>query len=415
MKGARYSLWVLMVVYTFSILDRQIISILAEDIKADLQLSDTQLGLLTGLAFALFYATLGLPIARLAERYSRTTIIAICLALWSAMTAFAGLAKSFSQLALARVGVGVGEAGAMPASHSLIAELYPPNKRSSAMAVFQLGVPAGVLFGFLIGGWVNDWLGWRATLITVGAPGLLLAGLVYFTVPEPKRTLQPSQRGNFASDIGRLWSIPTYRYLTFGATLASMGAYAVLSWTPPLLLRDYELTTAAVGTALALCNGVIGGLGTFGGGWLGDRAARKAARGPFYVAAGAAALSGPLFLLAFLAPSYALTLVCLAAAFLFYLSWMGPHWAMVQSVAPASTRATASAFILFILNLVGLGLGPLAIGIMSDAFQAAGMEAPLRIAMMVGSGVFPIAALCFWRAGHVFSPELGKEGLQTSP
>ncbi|MEM9878568.1 MAG: MFS transporter [Pseudomonadota bacterium] len=403
MTGARYTLWLLMAVYTFSILDRQIISILAEDIKADLGLSDTQLGLLTGLAFALFYATLGIPIARLAERRSRTLIIAVCLTLWSVMTVAAGMARSFAHLALARIGVGVGEAGAMPASHSLIADRFAPEERSSAMAVFQLGVPAGVLFGFLIGGWVNAWLGWRETLIVVGVPGIVLAAIVYLTVKEPARRTAAALESTFFADLKRLWSIPTYRYLTAASTFASMGGYAVLSWTPPLLLREYELTTAVVGTALALLNGIIGGLGTFGGGALGDRAARRDPKGPFKVAALATVLSGPLFLMAFLATSYVMTLVFLGCAFLFYLSWMGPHWAMVQSVAPQGTRATASAFILFILNLVGLGLGPLGIGIISDAFAAAGLDAPLRSAMIVGTITFPLSALFFYLAGRSYA------------
>ncbi|MYI36700.1 MAG: MFS transporter, partial [Acidimicrobiaceae bacterium] len=235
---SKYTLYMLMLAYTFSFLDRQIIAILAEDIKRDLVLSDTQLGVLTGLAFALFYAGLGVPIARLADRWHRISLISICLAVWSAMTAACGAAGNFIQLALARMGVGVGEAGALPASHSIIADTFPPENRSSAMAIFQLGVPGGVLVGFLVGGWMSDWYGWRATLYFVGGLGVALAVIIFLTAHEPKRpqVADAVVRAGMISTIGRLTKNPAYNHLCAAATLASLGGYALISWSPALLI-----------------------------------------------------------------------------------------------------------------------------------------------------------------------------------
>jgi len=400
-----YTLWLLMLVYTLSFLDRQIISILAEDIKGDLGLSDTQLGVLTGLAFALFYATLGLPIARLAERYSRRSIIALSLGLWSVMTVAAGFAQNFVQMALARVGVGVGEAGSMPASHSIIADMYAAEERSRAMAIFQLGVPVGILIGFMIGGIVNDWLGWRLTLIAAGVPGIFVALIVAFTATEPPR-LQPAggatNQTNLFRDIALLWSSATYRNLLYSATLASMGGYAVISWIPALLIRDYGLTTTFVGTVLALTNGVVGGLGTYFAGVFADRSARNRTDGPYRVAAMVCAGASVFLFAAIAVPSLTLTLILLVPGFFCYLAWMGPNWAMVQEIAPKSARATASAFVLFILNLVGLGLGPLGVGILSDVFSGVGFANGLQLAMLVSVICFPLAAYFFLRAGRCF-------------
>lgn len=405
MNRARYTLWLLMLVYTLSFLDRQIISILAEDIKQDLLLSDTQLGVLTGLAFALFYASLGLPIARLAERYSRKNIIAICLGLWSAMTAAAGFAQNFAQMALARVGVGIGEAGSMPASHSMIADMFSPEQRSSAMAIFQLGVPVGILLGFMIGGIVNDWLGWRWTLVVAGVPGLAVAAVVFSTVKEPERLhLNGSvyQNASFFQDLKALWTFHAYRNLLVAATFASMGAYALISWTPAYMIREFGLTTSYVGTVLALINGISGGAGTYLGGVLGDRQAQKHAVGPFRVAAWFNGGAAAFLIMGIASGAQLMTILFLIPGFFLYLAWMGPNWAMVQAIAPPTTRATASAFVLFILNLIGLGLGPLGVGLLSDILSGAGYGNALQLAILASLACFPLAAFFFLRAGKAY-------------
>lgn len=398
-----YTLYLLMLSYTFSFLDRQIISILAEEIKRDLVLSDTQLGILTGLAFALFYAGLGVPIARLADRWHRISLISICIALWSAMTAACGLAANFAQLALARMGVGVGEAGAMPASHSIIADSYPVKERSRAMGIFQLGVPGGVLVGFLVGGWMSEWYGWRATLYFVGGLGVLLAVVIYLTAHEPKRVRESGPaRGSdsMINAVASLLRIPAYNHLCAAATLGSLGGYALISWTPALLIREYDLSTPVVGTALSLIIGIGGGLGTYFGGVFADAAARRNTQGALRVAAFTCFCAAPFFLIGFYMQTPLLAFILLAPGFVFYFAWMGPNWAKVQEVAPAHARAVASAFALFVLNMVGLGVGPVAVGALSDLFATSGAASPLRAAVYCVLIVYPWAGWHFLRAGR---------------
>ena len=398
MKTANYTLWILMAVYTFSFLDRQIINILAQNIKVDLSISDTQLGLLTGTYFAFFYATLGIPLALLADKFNRVKIITACLAIWSAMTVASGLASNYAQLALARMGVGVGEAGALPSSHSIIADTVPPEKRSSAMAIFQLGVPAGVLIGYLVGGWVNQWVGWRWALILVGAPGVLLAAFLYFTVKEPKRGVFTEQKTKDLSLLEQtklLLSNPTYIYIGIAATLASMGGYCILAWVPALLIREFGISTGMLGTMLSLIIGGGGILGTYLAGLWGDRAAKKSAAGPLWVCVWITILTAPLLCAGFLLGNLWVTMTFFTPAYILFLAWMGPNWAMVQAVSPDKTRAMASALILLFINLIGLGLGPLWVGKLSDRFAGAGIESPLAWALVCSTIVYPLAALFF--------------------
>lgn len=409
-RGATYTLWMLMAVYTISFLDRQIVSILAQDIKLDLGLSDTQLGVLTGLAFAVFYATLGIPIAALADRVSRVPIISVCLALWSLMTVVSGMATNFAHLALARMGVGVGEAGALPCSHSIIADAVPPEKRSSAMAIFQLGVPAGVLFGFLIGGWVNEWSGWRMALVIVGAPGLVFALLLFLTVKEPKRGRFSSgvegdgvrAKSPFWRQLRALLARPSYIFLGLATTLASMGGYCILAWAPTLLIREHGLSTGVLGTMLSLMVGVGGLVGTYVVGLLGDMSARRHVRGPIWLCMWITLLTAPLFVAGFLARDLETSLIFLIPAYIVFLAWMGPNWAMVQAVSPERTRAMASAVILLATNLIGLGLGPMLVGVLSDRFEGAGMPHPLAWALVASLCTFPLAALCYVIAALTF-------------
>lgn len=397
-----------MLAYTFSFLDRQIISILAEDIKRDMALSDTQLGILSGLAFALFYASLGVPIARLADRWHRIRIISVCIALWSAMTAACGLAANFVQLTLARMGVGVGEAGALPASHSIIADAFPVEKRSSAMGVFQLGVPAGVLVGFLVGGWVSAWYGWRVTLYLVGGLGVVLAVIVFLTGHEPVRlhdTRRDARRPNMFAAVGELLKIPAYNHLCAAATLGSLGGYAIISWTPALLIREHGLSTPVVGTALSLIIGIGGGLGTYFGGVLADAAARRRDDGALRIAAMACFCAAPFFVVGYYMESPVIGFLALTPGFVLYFAWMGPNWAMVQEVAPPSSRAVASAFALFVLNMIGLGVGPVAVGILSDAFASMGVASPLRAALYCVLIVYPWAGWHFLQAGRHISQQ----------
>lgn len=395
-RTAGIALWTLTAVYTLSFLDRQIIAILAEEIKRDLELSDAEVGLITGFAFALFYATLGVPIARAADFRSRPKIIAVCLTIWSVMTAACGLAANFVQLALARIGVGVGEAGCMPPAHSLIAEMFPPEKRSGAMAIFQLGVPLGILLGFLIGGWVNEFFGWRYSLLVVGGPGAFLALWVLFAVPEPRASGTIRADGPpFLKTAAKLWKDPVYRHLVAGATFASMAGYAAISWTPAMLIRQYELGTGYVGTVLSIVIGVGGAVGLYWGGKVGDAASTRLSSGPYKVAAVACFVAAPAFGAAYLASSIMATILLLAGAFILAFAWMGPNWAMVQERAPGEGRAVAASIVLLFINLIGLGVGPPVVGALSDMLSSYGSSSGLRFALLVAPLAFALAGIHF--------------------
>ena len=271
-----YALGVLVVVYTFNFIDRQILSILLEPIKQDLGLSDSALGMLTGFAFALFYATLGIPIARFADRSNRRNLIAWALAIWSAMTAVSGLAQNFWHLLLARIGVGVGEAGCSPPAHSMLADYFPTENRATALGIYSLGIPFGILFGFIAGGWLNEFFGWRVAFFIVGVPGLLLAILVRFTLREPPRGMAEGrvadeEQPTIMETFRFLWSKRAFRHMAVGGGLTAFVGYGVITWVPSFLIRSYGMSTGDVGTYLGLILGIPGGIGIALGGYLADR------------------------------------------------------------------------------------------------------------------------------------------------
>lgn len=402
---ASYVLGVLVVVYTFNFIDRQIVAILSPAIKADLGLSDTQLGFLKGFAFAVFYSLLGVPIARLADRGNRVSIIAVALALWSGMTALCGLAGSFVHLALARVGVGVGEAGCSPPAHSLLSDYFPAERRASALAIYSAGIYAGMAFAFLAGGWLVASLGWRWAFVLVGLPGIAVAVVVKLTIREPVRGAQDAQPAavdvpDLVAGVRALLAIGSFRRICLAASLASFAGYGFATWVVDYLLRVAGFTYTEVSVPLAIVFGLGGGIGAFAGGALTDRAAR-ADRGAY--------LRLPGYSLALLVPVY-LAMVGWASgnaifALMFVTTmlsafYLGPAFSLVQTLAPANLRALATAVFFLILNLVGLGLGPLAVGLLSDLLAPAyGEAAALRWALaslaavyLLASGVFVASA-----------------------
>jgi predicted MFS family arabinose efflux permease len=284
-KSARYALAVLLAVYVLSFLDRQVIVILAEGIKKDLGLSDTQVGLMAGLAFALLYTLLGLPLARLADhpRTNRVGLIALCVGAWSLMTALCGLANNFTQLLLARVGVGIGEAGGTPAAHALIGEMVEPAKRSSALAIYGMGIPLGSLLGLVLGGFLADKIGWRATFLTLGAPGVLVALLLVLTVKDPRRTGVQSVQAAPAAEplkttLGLLLASPAFVLLLAAATVVSFLGYGKGVWTAAFYMRSHHLSAGQVGLWLGLSSGLAGVFGTWLGGALAERFGRRSPR-----------------------------------------------------------------------------------------------------------------------------------------
>ena len=378
-----YVLCVLLIVFTFSFIDRQIIAVLSPAIKEDLGLNDTQLGFLKGFAFALFYASFGIPIARLADKHNRVTIITLSLAAWSAMTALCGAAGNFAQLALARIGVGVGEAGCSPPAHSIISDYFAKDERATAIGIYSLGIPIGTVFGFLAGGWLVGELGWRWAFAFVGLPGVLFSVLVKLTVKEPVRgskeetVAKPVTETEFSvkDSLSILWKIKSFRILTLGAALSSFSGYALGLWVVDFFVRTHGFAIGEITVPLAIVLGIGGGIGAAFGGAFTDHFAKKDQRAVFSVPAVAHLLATPLLLFAVWSTSSFAAFVALFPFYVFSTAVAGPFFALVQNLAPVHMRSFASAIFFFALNALGFGLGPLFVGILSDALAPSMGEA----------------------------------------
>jgi MFS family permease len=410
----RYVLGVLVVVYVFNFIDRQILAILAPAIKVDLDLSDTQIGALSGVAFGIFYATLGIPIARLADKHSRVNIISICLVIWSCMTALSGFATNFWQLLVARIGVGIGEAGGSPPSHSLLADYFPPDKRATALGIYALGIPIGILFGNMAGGWINEFFGWRYAFLIVGIPGIALAIVMKMTVKEPPRGYSEGkvpEKVNipFKDVVKTMWGFRSFRHLSFGAATQAFVGYGSIAWMPSFLVRTHDMTTGEVGTALGLIIGIFGGIGTFCGGYLGDRLGKNDVSWYMRVPAIGFIVTVPFGFAVFYVDSLWLALAFYTVPALLVNLYTGPTFGMTQSLAPLAMRAAASALLLFILNIIGLVLGPTMVGIISDvlqsSYQMTDVES-LRYALIACNFVYIISFINYWMASKYLKKDL---------
>lgn len=397
-KGYRYyALAILMSAYVFNFIDRQILSILQEPIKHELNLSDTQLGLLTGFAFALFYVVMGLPIARWADRGVRRNIIVYAVAIWSFFTAASGLVTSYLQLLLVRIGVGVGEAGCSPPSHSVISDVFPRSERATAIGIYTVGVNIGILLGFLIGGWINEFFGWRAAFFAVGVPGVLLAILIRFTLHEPARgradpqvVVDQSEPMPSLGEVFRcLWGSPTFRHMALAAAFIAFAGYGLLNWLPSFFIRVHGLGTGAVGTWFALILGVGGGIATWLVGFLADRLGKKDLRWYLWITALSIAVYLPLLIGIFCVESTSLALALYILPGAFITSYLAPIIAVTHSLVPNRMRAMSSAVVYLVLNLIGLGLGPVSVGLISDMLMPSMGDESLRYALLL---VVPIAA-----------------------
>lgn len=402
-----WTLGLLTVTYFFSYMDRQILAILQELIKDDLGLSDTQLGMLTGLAFAVFYAGLGIPVARLADRMNRKNIIAISLTVWSAMTAACGLAQNFIQLLLFRIGVGIGEAGSSPPSHSIIADLYPPEKRAGAMAIYSLGVVLGTAFGTMIGGTVAHYYGWRVALFAVGLPGVLLAFFVWKYVVEPRRGLsdvakvaESDTMPTLGEGFAGMWRNKAAVHVVLGVTLTSMIGYGLAAFGPSYMQRSLDMSLLQIAWIVAPILGVVGALSAVLGGRLADWLAKdKGMHAQSYMVAVLKVIALPFALMFYWLDSWQLALSAYVVALLFQNSYLGPSFAMIQSLAPQKVRALWAAITLLVINMVGLGIGPVAVGRISDALNPVYGEDSLRYAMLIFAAITPWAIFHYWRAG----------------
>jgi len=418
-RSVRVTLWILLIVYIFNFIDRQIVNILAEPIARDLGLSDTQIGLMTGLAFALFYTVLGIPIARFADRSStsRPAVIAVSLAIWSGMTALCGLAQNFSQMLLARIGVGVGEAGCTPPAHSLISDIVPPEKRSSALAFYSLGIPIGTLMGMVIGGILADFVGWREAFLIVGLPGVALALVVWFVLKDPRRSdaqmILRNQNQPAAlplmDALRVVMSSRAFVLLLFAGSAASFLSYGKTTWTTIFFQRTHDLTPGEVGLWFGIVGGVGGIVGTVLGGYLADRFGSKNRRHVLSAPAIGMALAVPLALLAYNSPSWPMALVLLFLPTMFNSFYYGPTYSAAQGLVPIRARAIAAATLLFFQNLIGLGLGPLFFGMLSDLLQPAYGTESVRYVLYGAAFLGLVPAYFFWRCGLRLNEELDQK------
>ena len=409
----RYTLGVLVVVYTFNFIDRQILSILIEPIKADLGASDLIMGLLSGTAFAIFYATLGMPLALLADRWNRRNLIGISLAVWSGMTALSGLAMNVWHLAIARIGVGIGEAGCSPAAHSMLADLYAPSERATALGIYALGIPIGIMFGLFAGGAIADQFGWRIAFFIVGIPGILLSILVFMTVKEPPRghadghVADANEEKASILEVGRfLMTRKAFIHLAVGGGLTAFVGYGLITWAPTFFLRSHGMTLTEAGFWLGLVLGIPGGLGIVAGGWLSDRFGTRDTRWYLWVVAVALAVVVPFGAAAFLVESWWLSLILLCIPVMLGNFYQGTTFAQVQGLAPVRMRAVAAAVLLFILNFIGFVFGPPAVGLLSDILVPTFADDALRYSLFTWGFVNLWAAFHYWRAGSFLPGDL---------
>ena len=424
-----YVLGLLFLTYVLNTIDRNsVLSLLLQDIKAEFNASDAQLGLLGGIPFAFFYAFLGIPLAMWADRSSRRNVLALAVGLWSAMTALCGLAVNFLMLFVSRVGVAVGEAGGSPPSHSLISDYFPKSFRGTAFSFFALGVPLGTAAGNFVGGWANDTFGWRMTFLLVGLPGVVLALVVKMTILEPPRGYadrfltpagQPVPAGAVAPPkrtpappvlevFSYLWGKASFRHLSLAAALHSVAWYAGSVFNAAFLIRSHGMTATDAGFYLGIV-ALVGGLGTFFGGVAADRlSARNNDRRWYLLVPGIATLvMVPFQFVTYLHPDVAIFFPAFCVMWFLAAIFFGPSFAMTQALAALRMRSVATALLLFVQTLIGFGIGPWAAGAISDWLEPAGMMLPLVGVVGQGTdslrwGILIVGLVNVWSAFHYF-------------
>jgi predicted MFS family arabinose efflux permease len=413
MRMPHLSLALLFIVSIFNYTDRYMIAVLLPSIKRDFQLSDTQMGFLTGVAFTIFYVVAGIPIARIADKYSRRKLLSLALAVWSVTTAACGLAQNFVQLAIMRTLVGIGEAGSSPPCYSLISDLYPSKQRATAMAIYLAGAPAGILIGFILGGWLTELYGWRVALVAVGMPGLLFAFVLAKLLKDPPRgqmdTTQESVRPvRFMSGLMALLGKPTFWHTALGTAFYNALIVAYVNWLPSFYVRSHGLGIARTGLLLALVMGPSQLIGVVVGGSIADRLGKRNARWYLNFPAAVILLAAPLFMLSLLLASTQLALICLFVPLFIGVMQTSPPFAVTHSLVDARMRAVASAVLILIINIVSGGLGPIAVGFISDLLQPTFGTQSLRYALLLVTPTFSIwASLHFFLAGRRIHADLG--------
>ena len=410
----RYALLILTIVYMFNFIDRQILAILLPAIREEFQVSDVWLGFLTGPAFAMFYIILGIPIARYADRHNRRNLIALAVALWSGMTALSGLVTNFAQLALARVGVGVGEAGCSPPAHSMIADLYPPEQRSTAMGIYTIGISAGIMLAYLLGGWVAQNVGWREALLVVGLPGLVLALIVRTTVVEPERghsegRQAQGQRPPWSETLRFLWARASFVHMTVAAGLSSFVGYAVINFMPSFLVRSFDMNLSTLGFWLGPILGIAGGFGFFVGGYIADRLGQTSRKRALGFIGLTVLLTAIPYAVVFLSGSWLVALLAFIVPACTANVYLAPVLAQAQGLVSLRMRAVTSAIALLIINIIGLLFGPQVTGILSTLLEPQFGEDAIRYSLLLVTSIcLPWAAWHYFRAGKSIDDDLAR-------
>jgi MFS family permease len=376
-----YVVWLLFAVYVLNFVDRQILTILMEPIRKEFHFSDTQLGLLGGLAFAVLYSTLGIPIARLADRRNRVNIISISLFVWSFFTVLTGRAQNFAQLALARVAVGIGEAGCTPPAYSIISDYFEKKRRTTAISIYTMGIYGGVFVGYLVGALVAEKYGWRTAFYVVGAPGIVLALIVKWTLREPPRGFAEgfaaaAEPPPMRQVLQKLLTKATFWHLALAAALHAFVGYGVNGFHPVFLMRTHELSVGDTGKVLSLVSAISGIGGTWFGGWLADRLTKRAddIRWQLWTPGVATLLNVPAALFAYMYGAVNVVIGAMFVSLVFGVMYLGPTYATLQRLVGVRERAVGSALLLLIVNLVGLGLGPSLVGVVSDLMNGVFLE-----------------------------------------
>ncbi|WP_245653859.1 spinster family MFS transporter [Novosphingobium rosa] len=399
----RRTLFALFLVSTFNYIDRTILSLLQIPIKRELGLSDGQMGALTGLAFAIFYTTLSLPVARIADRGNRRWLIVASLLIWSTMTACSGLAAGFATLVFFRIGVAIGESGSIPASVSLIADFYPAQRRASAMATWGLALPTGLMLGYAGTGWLEERFGWRIAFALVGGAGVLLAPLVFALIREPGRpaaTGEAEPALSFRQSVLYLWRSPAYRLAVGGCTLHAFSQYALMTWNAPFFVRNHGLSMPQVALLMALLSGFAGAAGMYLGGFAADRLSQRDIRWRVWMMALVIAVYVPATLIELLAPSLALSIAMATLVAAVSIAYYGPVLSVTQSLVPTNLRAMCNAVLLLVFNLFGLGLGPWLVGLTSDQLTAHfgagenGLRYALSLSLLTSLASVAVLMLC---------------------
>lgn len=397
-KSSKYALLVLTAIFAVNNLDRHILSITLGQIGAEFTLTDTQLGLLSGLLFAVIYVVFGFPVAKLAAKGNRRNIVAVSAAIWSVLTIGMAGAQNFAQLALARLGVGIGEAGAVAPSHSMISDLYQQERRTSAMSTFAAGANIGVLLAFLVGGIVGQMYGWRWAFVIAGIPGLLLALLLRFTVAEPERgkatPTKTEDRSLFVATVKTIWNDRGLFHAMMGISIVGIVTFGALAWNPTFIIRVHELTQAQTGVFLAVVIGVVGGLGTWFSGRLADRLGKTNPKWRMGIIVAVIVISKPFIAVFLLSETRFLALASFVVPGLIAGVFWGPTFAYLHSRVEPHMRPMATAIFLFCFNLIGVGIGPTLIGLLSDTvFALAGVRS-------IAYSLLTVQIVGLWAAWH---------------